>query len=493
MKHSNRLNWLGIFSGICLLGAIVLLVLEMVLFSRTFAAIPAGLTLGGVPVGGLSEQQALEQLVLVYNSPVELRYGAELILLEPAAVNFQVDTNLMLPEVNQYRTNEGFWQSFWGFLWLQPGQVNEVPLRSAYSQGRLEAFLADVAARYDRPGSPPQADPDSLGFVPGEPGHALDIDAALSAIDSKLRSPADRTVSLPLSEQTAVRPSFDTLSDLVHTDVDLFQFDGTLSLYLADLATGRELVINISNGAPIAGPIAYSGMSMIKIPIMVSFFAHNSGPLTDEQNLLLTRSMEESANAAADLLLKTIGVGDGYNGTRQMTADMQRLGLQNTYLSGLLDVFGAVLLPLATPANTRSDIALNPDPYNQSTAEDMGNLMVMIYQCSQGGGGLMAAFPGQFTADECRAMIDFMSRNEVGPIFITGGSTPDGVVAHKHGWDLLPLNNVGDAALVFTPSANYALTIYVHRDEPMLFDEANRLIISIARAVYNYFNWTTAS
>ena len=62
MKQSNRLNWLGIFSGICLLGAIVLLVLEMVLFSRTFAAMPAGLTLGGVPVGGLSEQQALERL-----------------------------------------------------------------------------------------------------------------------------------------------------------------------------------------------------------------------------------------------------------------------------------------------------------------------------------------------------------------------------------------------------------------------------------------------
>ena len=90
-------------------------------------------------------------------------------------------------------------------------------------------------------------------------------------------------------------------------------------------------------------------------------------------------------------------------------------------------------------------------------------------------------------------MIDFMSHNQVGPIFITGGSTPDGVVAHKHGWDLLPLNNMGDAALVFTPSANYALTMYVHTDEPMTFDDGNRLIISIARAVYNYFNWTTAN
>jgi beta-lactamase class A len=198
-------------------------------------------------------------------------------------------------------------------------------------------------------------------------------------------------------------------------------------------------------------------------------------------------------NTATDMLLKIIGAGDGYNGTRQLTADMQRLGLHNTYLSGLLDIFGAVLLPIATPANSRADLNLNPDPYNQTTAEDMGSLMVMIYQCSQGGGALIAAFPGRVTAEECRAMIDYMTQNQVGPIFVAGGSSPDGVVAHKHGWDLLPLNNVGDAALVFTPSANYALTIFVHSDEPMTFDEANRLVISISRAVYNYFNWESAS
>ena len=85
-------------------------------------------------------------------------------------------------------------------------------------------------------------------------------------------------------------------------------------------------------------------------------------------------------------------------------------------------------------------------------------------------------------------MIDLLTGNLVGPIFITGGSSPSGVVAHKHGWDRLPLNNVADAAIVYTPGGTYALTIYVHRDDTMAFDEANRLIISVARAVYNYFN-----
>ncbi len=488
MRPGNRLNWLGLFSGISLLGAVLLLVVNMVLYSRSFASMPAGLTLARVPVGGLSEQRALQQLVLAYNSALELHYRDQVILLEPSAVNFQVDSNRMLPAVNQYRGAEGFWQGFWDFLWLKPGRVVDVPLLATYSQENLRRFLEDVAARYDRPGSPPQADPSKLGFVEGEAGHSLDIDAALSAIDLSLKSPQNRIVVLPVIEQTAVRPSFDTLAELIRADVGLFQFDGILSLYLQDLSTGRELMLNLSQGQPVAGPIAISGMSTIKIPIMVSFFAHNRGDLTEEQDLLLQRSIDASQNTATDLLLKTIGTGDGFAGTRQVTADMQRLGLVNTYLSGLLDVFGAVLAPLATPANSRTDLNTLPDPYNQTTSEDMGSLMVMIYQCSQGGGDLMAAFPGQFTADECRSMIKYLTANQVGPIFISGGSSPDGVVAHKHGWDLLPLNNVADAALVFTPSANYALAIYVHRAETMPFEDANRMIISVARGIYNYFN-----
>ncbi len=490
MRRGNRLNWLAAFSGMSLLAAIGLLVFELVLYSRTFASMPAGVTLAGVPVGGLTEQQAFEQLVFVYHSPVELRYQEQVILLDPAAVNFQVDTNFMLPQVNQYRTSADFWSGFWDFLWLQPGRPANVPLRAAYSQERLRAFLMDVAARYDRPGSPPQASPDTLGFVAGEPGHALDVEAALSAVDARLKSPTGRVVDLPVSKQTAIRPSLDTLAELVETDVSLFQFDGVFSLYVADLATGREMMVNLDAGAPIAGPIAFSAMSTIKIPVMVSFFAHNSGPLNDDQLLLLQRSIDESANTATDLLLKMIGGGDGLEGTRVVTADMQRLGLTNTYLSGLLDVFGKVLAPLATPANSRDDLSTLPDPYNQTTSEDMGVLLVMVYQCSQGGGPLMAAFPGQFTPDECRHMIDFLTANQVGPIFISGGSLPDGVVAHKHGWDRVPLTNVADAGIVFTPSGSYVVSVYVHRADTMGYDDANRMIISVSRAIYNYFNWS---
>jgi hypothetical protein len=75
----------------------------------------------------------------------------------------------------------------------------------------------------------------------------------------------------------------------------------------------------------------------------------------------------------------------------------------------------------------------------------------------------------------------------VGPIFVAGGS-PGAQVIHKHGWDLLPLNNVADAAYVFSPGGDYVMTVYIHRDEPVSFDDANRLLISMATAVFNFYN-----
>ena len=62
MVSTRRVDWLGLFSGLSLLGAIVLILAELILYSRTFTSLPPGLSLGGVPVGGLTETQAIEQL-----------------------------------------------------------------------------------------------------------------------------------------------------------------------------------------------------------------------------------------------------------------------------------------------------------------------------------------------------------------------------------------------------------------------------------------------
>jgi beta-lactamase class A len=487
--RAPRFNWFFLFSGFSLIAAFALLTWETFRYSQSFTQLPVGLRLAGVPVGGLTTEAALQQIATTYAAPVELRYRDSSILLDPAFVSFQVNTTVLLPQAAQLRSNDVFWSGLWDYLWLRPASAEDVPLRATYSQERLRAFLADVAARYDQPGSPPQADASALGFQPGEPGYTLNLEAAVDLVDKALfaAEAERRIVTLPVVEQTIIRPNFETLNELIEANAAQYQFNGVLSLFLSDLEVGDELNLTLSNNQPITGPVAFSGLSTIKIPIMASFFARNQGALTDDERLLLQRSMEESQNTATDLLLRTIGRGDGFAGALAVTDDMRRLGLENTYISGLLDVRGAVLTPFATLANSRGDINLNPDPYNQTTAEEMGLLLAMIHHCTRGGGALIAAFPGAFTPEECQEMVSFLSQNQVGPIFIAGGS-PGGVVAHKHGWDTVPLTNVADAALVFTPGGDYALTIFLNQAETIGYEDANRLLISMARAVYNFYN-----
>ncbi|MBI5292396.1 MAG: serine hydrolase [Chloroflexi bacterium] len=481
--------WLAL-SGASLAAALLVLTLHVVLFATGRAGLPRGLVVAGVPVGGLSRAEAERRLDRAYGSPVTLDYGGSPIQLDPAQLNFYLDKDGMMAAVTDSPSTGSALAAFWDYLWGRvPLPPAPVPLQANYDQSRLDAFVADVAARYDDPGTPARADPDTLSFIPGSAGYKLNRDAAYAQINTALRSPTQRSVTLTINHFEQAPPTYDTLADLLRTDVQLFQFGGTVSIFVADLRSGDTINMALRDGRPVdvGQGISYSGMSTIKIPVMVTFFRYQDGPPTPDEQLLLDGIFGESANAYTDLLLGIMGQGSGLIGTNLVSDTMAELGLPNTYLAGLLDTLGAITTPRNTPGNTRADIDLSPDRYNQTAAPDMGKLLVMIYDCSQGGGKLMETLPGQFTAEECQKMIDLLKENAVGPIFIAGGS-PGAVVAHKHGWDLLPLNNVGDAALVFSQGGDYAMTVYIHRDDPVPFDEANRLIISLATGVFNYYN-----
>jgi hypothetical protein len=484
--------WLGL-AGLGLLGALAALLFHILAFARSLDRLPPGLLAGGVPVEGLTVAEAEARLQQVYLSPVALDYRGRLILLDPAEVNFHINTAGMLAHAPAWELSGSAWEEFWAYLWNhKPPAPAPIALQAGYDVERLGIFLADVAARYDDPGQASRADPDTLGFVRGSAGSAMDRAEALALVQAALLAPegAARRVTLPVQEFEHAPLTFDLLADLLYADVRLFQFDGTLSIFVADLQTGETLSLATQDMRPydaIEPGMAYSGMSTIKIPVAVTYFRFREGELSGDEELLLGGVFAESANAYTDLILGLIGGGNGLRGADIVSATMGDLGLPNTYLSGLLDTLGAVTGPRSTPANSRADLNLFPDPYNQTTAQDMGRLLVMLYECSQGKGPLLENFAGEYTAEECSHLIDLMGGNEVGPIFIGGGS-PEARVAHKHGWDLLPLNNVGDAALVYTPGGNYAMAVYANREEPVGFEYANRLLISLARGVYNYFN-----
>ena len=171
---------------------------------------------------------------------------------------------------------------------------------------------------------------------------------------------------------------------------------------------------------------------------------------------------------------------------------MKALWLKNTFLAGMFYLGAPLLNRYSTPANTRTDVFTDPDPYNQTTPVDIGLLLNDIYECAQNGGGsFAAAFPAEITQNECKSMITYLTRNHIGVLIEAG--VPEGTkVAHKHGWAVDPvdglMHTVGDAALVYTPGGNYILTIFIHDDAQIVWDAANKLFADLSSAVYNYFN-----
>ena len=136
-----------------------------------------------------------------------------------------------------------------------------------------------------------------------------------------------------------------------------------------------------------------------------------------------------------------------------VSEDMQALGLENTFLAGYFAVGSPILKIIKTPGNERSDVSTQPDPYNQTTPSEMGELLSDVYFCARDGGGtLTAVFPEEITQGECQKMLDLLAQDKTGSLIQEG--VPDGTrVAHKHGW-------IQDASYVIHDMSDAGYCIY---------------------------------
>ena len=207
----------------------------------------------------------------------------------------------------------------------------------------------------------------------------------------------------------------------------------------------------------------------------------------------MANSLLCSNNSSSNLIMQIIGGGgieDIFRGLASVTANARYLGARNTFITAPFDLgvegqlFGANAPPLTSP-NPQFDT--RPDPYNQTTVEDLGSLLGMIYDCAYLGSGLLAARPdGEYTRNECRQMLELMSGNDLLRL-LQGGLPPGTRIAHKNGW----LGNLhGDAGIVFPPNGrNYIIAVFVWEDVEFLsYERAWPLIEGISRAAWNYFS-----
>jgi beta-lactamase class A len=479
----NLLRWVSIT---LLLAAVALTFYELVVFSRVRARLPDGMTIAGVPVGGLDRSAAVERLLQVYSTPVELQYGDALIHLTPAGVGFRLDTETMLAAAELDRTSDNFWTGFWDYLWNRPGEPASIPLRSEYSQAQLEATLRDIAARYDQPGEPVKPVPGSPNFQAGSNGTILDVGRAMELVGRALNTSTDRRISLPVVEATPERPTLSTLGQLLRQNVDVAGFDGLVDLYLMDMRTGEELQIAYLNhqDIPTEPGVAFTAASTIKIGIMVAYYRYFDEPLDPEADRLMRQMITLSANDSADWLMQRIGTFDG---PLLVTDTMEKLGLESTFIAGYFKLGSELMRVYRTPGNQRSDVNTRPDVYNQTTASETGMLMADIYQCANGGGTLLAVFPGQITPSECSHMLDLLADNHIG-VLIEAGVPEVTRVAHKHGWTESPLRWLSDVGVVYTPGGDYVLSVYLWNDPEMIWEPTSELVAELSRAAYNYFN-----
>jgi uncharacterized protein YraI/beta-lactamase class A len=254
--------------------------------------------------------------------------------------------------------------------------------------------------------------------------------------------------------------------------------DRIASVFLLDLRTGDTFTLN--------GDVAYSGMSLTKIPILVTYFLVRDGPLSRDEAFLVADMMMCSENLTTNELLALIGGGDGLRGAGRVTATMQQLGLSGTFIMRPYTVReGEPVLEVGTITTGADQARTRPDPTNQIVPADLGWLLAGIYQCAQGEGGLLVEhFPDALTAHECRQMLTALDANAVG-VFLEAGVPPGARVLHKHGWIG---DSHGDAGLVIGAEGAYVLVMALYGRDWLEFDLSAPVIGELSRLAWNALN-----
>jgi hypothetical protein len=499
MSRFNRsrrrsISLLQPLSLMMILAGVGLLVFYLLNFAQSEDRLASGITIAGVPVGGLRQNEAIAAIEQAYAQPVTLVYpGNAPFQIIPATLGFRLNTPSMLAEaVASGERGGGFWERFANYmLGITDTSVRSIPLIADYQRSILESELRRIAQTYDRAGGQAAYDVATLTVASGNVGVQLNLEGALALVDDALRRPNNRLVELPVSGGSAAQVNIQTLEALIIAYLDSrgFIYDGqtsVASVYIQDLRTGQE--INI------LGDVAFTAASTIKFPILIDYFRVLDGEPSQDDASLMANSLLCSNNSSSNRIMEVIiGRGDLFRGIASVTDTAQYLGAKNTFLTAPFITgeanqrLGSIAAPRTSPNPNHNT---QPDPFNQTTAEDLGSLFGLVYDCAKYNGGLMAAYPnGEFNQTECRRMLELMSGLKLQRL-LEGGVPPGTRIAYKNGW----VGEVtGVAGVVFPPNGrDYVISVFIWEDTGARgFQDYVRLwpiIEDISRAAWNYFS-----
>jgi beta-lactamase class A len=491
-KRRKRVSWrpyVALIGGLFILSAILLAVIDYANFGSADNLYPAGLRVGGIPVGNLSRAEAEERLRSSFSVPIELNYRGARMQFKPEAFGFQLNTSAVL---DAYAASQAkalktkvWWQHLWGHR--PENKAANVDLHPSADSAAIRNLIEhEIQPRYDQKAYAPYPLLNTTYFEPGNAGWGIaNPEQTMAAIQAALISPTNRQVSLEIAD--IATPSLDPnlLEVALKVIIQNESFDGIVEIYTQDMDSRAMLHMAQQAYQAIPPDLAYSGASTIKIPIVVSVMRHLNGEMPGLAEGWIFQMLTKSLNPPTDMLMKTYL--DEARGPLVVTQDMQDLGYQNTFLAGYFADGSPLLQRFTTPANSRSDINLNPDTYNQTVPSEIGDLLTRIYQCSVGAAVEKGLYNGQIGQAACEYIVNVMSQNRMGAL-IEAGLPPDQAIAHKHGWisdtDGL-LHTISDVGIILDGEKSYVEVIFVHTPRQLIFDTGSYLVARLSQCIYN--------
>ena len=345
-RNFSLLRWIALA---LIVGAVLLLVFQLVVFSRLRSSFSPGSTIAGVDVSGLSVDEAAERLTQAFSVPLELRFNDSTFQVKPATLGFSLDLSSMIAAADQARASLPFWSAFWDYLFNRLPSSQDIPIRAQINVDQMRDYLEnEVAARYNQDPEPFTPIPGDTFFTSGKTGMSLDVERSIELISLALKSPTNRVIKLAVDKSVASRPSIENLKILLSQIIDANEFTGVAEIYMLDLQTGQELQLAYQTGERLVPEIAFSAQSTIKIPIMVEVYKQETEPLDEDIFSELELMMTISENTASDNLMRT--VMDPVYGPLVVTDDMEKLGLPNTVLLRMFYDNSTILRTNTTPA-----------------------------------------------------------------------------------------------------------------------------------------------
>jgi hypothetical protein len=328
-------------------------------------------------------------------------------------------------------------------------------------------------------------------FDPGEPGYTFNVTKATALVEQALNSGMTDPITF---EPDLVPPPPITPALLIPPlEQRLAEFPGVTSILVKNLDKGD--LIYESNA-----DYVLSGMSIVKIGIMVEIYRHYGGQVDDQTHQELVDMLgSESCNPCANRLLATVGGGSAHAGANKVTKTMRRLGLSNFYLCAPFRVVelwqDRGQLIWTTDAMSGLSFADSEVPgYDRcvrATPREMADLVEMIYACTQDEGLLRDAYPNIFKPQACEEMIDIMAANDLRNML--GSGIPSSTkLAHKHGfsgYDVPWGDTRGEVGIAFSPGADWLVSFYIWQDTAWINWGINQpLYRDVSNMLYNFFN-----